>query len=218
MSVVYEDYEIGFFGNFTQAFNTVVDMFKVKFVVFESNKENLEIKQYCEENNIQCFVVGSIKDIKKILAIFSKIDFFIVASFGLILDEELIGFPKYDAINFHPGLLPQYRGRHPLPQAIVNKDKYMGITAHIISIEIDKGPILSIERLAIDYDLSYSGNECSLLSFMPSTVKKAFENYFSKNIIHPKGEEKYYKPLDREVLSKIFSAEKLKDLSFEDSN
>ena len=40
-------------------------------------------------------------------------------------------------INIHPGILSQYRGRHPLPQAILNHETYMGITAHVLNKKID---------------------------------------------------------------------------------
>ena len=212
------DYRVGFFGNFSQAFKSIVCIYDVQFVISELNKENLEIKQYCEQNNIQYFLISSIVDIKKTLDSFSNIDLFIVASFGLIFDEELINFPKYNVINFHPGILPRYRGRHPLPQAIVNKDKYMGITAHIMNIEIDKGGILGIEKIPINYELSYKENENILLSFIPKVVNQALKNYFNKEFISSNGEENYYKPLEKEVLVKICSTKKLKELSFENCN
>jgi hypothetical protein len=42
------------------------------------------------------------------------------------------------AINIHPAILPDYKGYHPLPYIIQNNEKEHGITAHILSENIDK--------------------------------------------------------------------------------
>ena len=206
---------IGFFGNFGQVFNSLVSNYNIKFVVFEQNKENIEILNYCKENDIEYFSVKSIQEIKNVLIPYKNIDLFIVASFGLIFDKELINYPKYNTINFHPGVLPKYRGRHPLPQAIVNRDRYMGITSHIMNLEIDKGRILGMKKIPIDYELSYKENEKILLSHMKDIVYQTFENYFNNKYIISSEEENYYRPLNRDILKKIFSAKKLKELRFD---
>ena len=46
-------------------------------------------------------------------------------------------------VNFHPGLLPNYRGLYPNFFSIINKEKKIGFTCHMIDKKIDHGKILS---------------------------------------------------------------------------
>ena len=45
-------------------------------------------------------------------------------------------------INIHFGDLPKYRGRHPLSWAILNNEKKIGCTIHLINEKIDQGFVL----------------------------------------------------------------------------
>lgn len=51
--------------------------------------------------------------------------------------------------NFHPGILPQYRGAGAFSWAILNGEKETGITLHEIDGDIDHGPIIDIIRMPI---------------------------------------------------------------------
>ena len=57
-----------------------------------------------------------------------------------ILKEEILRLSKY-AINFHPSLLPEYRGTAPLIWQIVNGKETTGITAHQMTSRVDVGKI-----------------------------------------------------------------------------
>jgi len=205
--------KIGFFGNFENAFLGLINDYEISFVIFEKEKENNNIADYCSTNSIDYIAVESREDIKDYLETFSDIDFFIVASFGIIFDEKILEYPRLVVINIHPGILPQYRGRHPLPQAILNKEKYMGLTSHVMSLEIDKGKILKISKLRIDYKKSYKENEKRLLSLLSDFVQESIRNYMNKKEIILNEIENYYKPLDKMKLNNIFSVKQLKDMA-----
>ena len=205
----------GFFGNYDGAFQWLVDNTHIKFVVFEQNKENNVITLLCQKIGIPIYLVKTTLDIENVIRHFKDIDLFIVASFGLIFTEQILQHPKLDTINFHPGVLPQYRGRHPLPQAILNKDQYMGFTSHIMNLSIDKGEILNIIRLPIDYESTYAFNEEKLLHNLINFVEETIYNYTHNIYTAPQGLSNYYKPLDKETLEKIFRATKLNELNFE---
>ena len=51
--------------------------------------------------------------------------------------------------NFHPGILPQYRGAGAFSWAILNGEKETGITLHEIDGDIDHGPIINISRFPV---------------------------------------------------------------------
>ncbi len=54
--------------------------------------------------------------------------------------------------NFHPGILPQYRGAGAFSWAILNGETETGITLHEIDGDIDHGPIIDIWRIPIKAD------------------------------------------------------------------
>jgi methionyl-tRNA formyltransferase len=54
-------------------------------------------------------------------------------------------------IVFHDSLLPRYRGFAPLPTALINGDKEVGVTALFGSDEYDRGDIIAQRRLPVEY-------------------------------------------------------------------
>lgn len=71
-----------------------------------------------------------------------KSDLFgVVAGFNQIFREETIR--RFTALlNFHPSLLPYYRGPVPSWWCIHNGETTTGVTLHVVTAEIDAGPIL----------------------------------------------------------------------------
>ena len=59
----------------------------------------------------------------------------VLASFGLILKDEILQRFPLGIINIHPSLLPAYRGPTPIEQAIVNGDKKTGVSLMRVSSE-----------------------------------------------------------------------------------
>jgi methionyl-tRNA formyltransferase len=67
--------------------------------------------------------------------------FGLVAGFNQIFREETIR--RFTALlNFHPSLLPYYRGPVPSWWCIHNGETSTGVTLHVVTPEIDAGPIL----------------------------------------------------------------------------
>lgn len=73
----------------------------------------------------------------------------IVADYGLKLPKQLIGLPKYGALNIHPSLLPAYRGSSPAQWAILRGEKETGVTILTISEEFDQGKIVAQKKIPV---------------------------------------------------------------------
>ncbi len=71
-----------------------------------------------------------------------RADLLLVAGCGRILGPEICAAPRIGALNFHPSLLPAYRGREPLFWALVRGESVVGVTVHRLTEEVDAGPIL----------------------------------------------------------------------------
>lgn len=67
--------------------------------------------------------------------------------------KPLIENPKYGCINFHPAILPDWRGTAGYNVAIINKLSEWGATAHYVDESIDTGEIIRVYRFNFDYRL-----------------------------------------------------------------
>ena len=56
-----------------------------------------------------------------------------------------------DVVNFHPGLLPKYRGFFPNFYSMLNQEKNISHTFHKVDSKIDQGPIIKKHLISIDY-------------------------------------------------------------------
>lgn len=81
----------------------------------------------------------------------SESDLAVIAAYGKILTSNELNTPKYGCINIHPSLLPKYRGPSPIQSAILNGDKFSGISIIKMDEEIDHGPIIYQEGIEL-YD------------------------------------------------------------------
>lgn len=52
-------------------------------------------------------------------------------------------------LNVHPSLLPQFRGLHAVRRALEAGVKETGVTVHLMVEEVDAGPIVAQEKVAI---------------------------------------------------------------------
>ena len=75
-------------------------------------------------------------------------DVFISVMYGHLVSEDFIA--KRKCFNFHPGILPHYRGAGAFSWCIINGEKQCGITLHELDVDIDTGPIIAIRRFAIE--------------------------------------------------------------------
>jgi len=76
-------------------------------------------------------------------------DLQIVVAFRM-LPEKIWSFPPMGTLNVHGSLLPDYRGAAPINWAIINGEKYTGVTTFQLQHAIDTGDILLQERIDIN--------------------------------------------------------------------
>jgi methionyl-tRNA formyltransferase len=76
-------------------------------------------------------------------------DLVVVAAFGQMIPNIVLGYPKYRCINVHASLLPKYRGGAPMQKAIVSGDAKTGVTVMYMAEKMDAGEILSQEGIPI---------------------------------------------------------------------
>ena len=78
------------------------------------------------------------------------VDVAVVAAFGLILPQAVLGAPKLGCINVHASLLPRWRGAAPIQRAILAGDKATGVTIMQMEAGLDTGPMLLKREMPVD--------------------------------------------------------------------
>jgi methionyl-tRNA formyltransferase len=76
------------------------------------------------------------------------VDTFVLASYGAILKENILGIAKYP-LNIHPSILPKYRGPSPVARALMNGEKKTGVTIFLMGKGVDTGNIVRVKEISI---------------------------------------------------------------------
>lgn len=76
-------------------------------------------------------------------------DLLVLAFVTEIVPQTMIELAAFGGINFHPSLLPAYRGGSAMNWAIINGETETGVTIHKIDAGIDTGPIIIQEKVSI---------------------------------------------------------------------
>ncbi|MCG5212993.1 methionyl-tRNA formyltransferase [Streptosporangium sp. KLBMP 9127] len=58
------------------------------------------------------------------------------------IPPQFFTLPRYGILNVHDSLLPAYAGFSPLIWALINGEKEVGVTAHMMNAELDAGDIV----------------------------------------------------------------------------
>lgn len=113
------------------------------------------LKDFAEEKNIPVFQPPGksphrlkdpqVMDIAKDL----KPDLFVLAFVSDIFPYSVIKLATLGGINYHPSLLPKYRGGSAINWALINGENETGITVHYVDEGIDTGDIILQEKVEI---------------------------------------------------------------------
>lgn len=93
-------------------------------------------------------------DVYDELVALGTFDVFVVASYGKIIPETILGIPTYGTLNVHPSLLPLYRGPSPIEQTLLDGNMTTGVTIIKLDREMDHGPILAQNAFIIPPEIT----------------------------------------------------------------
>lgn len=79
------------------------------------------------------------------------VDLVVMAGFGTVVPRIVDAFP-HRVLNSHPALLPAFKGWHPVRDALEYGVKLTGTTIHVVTEEVDHGPILAQEAVEVRDD------------------------------------------------------------------
>ena len=78
-----------------------------------------------------------------------RADIGVVAAYGLILPQAVLGAPTHGCLNVHGSLLPRWRGAAPVQRAIMAGDAITGVTIMGMEAGLDTGPMLLTHEIEI---------------------------------------------------------------------
>jgi phosphoribosylglycinamide formyltransferase-1 len=79
----------------------------------------------------------------------SGAQFVALAGYMRILTPEFVSGWEGRMVNIHPSLLPKYKGLHTHDRALEAGDSHGGCTVHLVTAELDDGPVLGQTPVAI---------------------------------------------------------------------
>ena len=78
------------------------------------------------------------------------VELVVMAGFMRILDKPIFDAFPNRVLNTHPSLLPQFRGAHAVKDVLEAGATVTGCTIHIAVPEVDSGPILAQQSVAVE--------------------------------------------------------------------
>lgn len=90
-------------------------------------------------------------------------DLVAVVAYGRILPQAILDLPPLGCVNVHYSLLPRYRGAAPMQWAILEGEAVTGVTTMRLVAEMDAGPILLAEEVAMEPDETAATLEARLV-------------------------------------------------------
>jgi folate-dependent phosphoribosylglycinamide formyltransferase PurN len=66
-----------------------------------------------------------------------------------LLSDEFVGKWEGRILNVHPSLLPLYKGLDTHRRAITSGDEYAGCSVHLVTADLDSGPVLAQGKVRI---------------------------------------------------------------------
>ena len=77
-------------------------------------------------------------------------DYIVLAGFMRILSPGFIDAFEHRILNIHPSLLPAYKGLNTYQRALDNAETQHGVSIHLVTAELDAGPIILQASYAVE--------------------------------------------------------------------
>ena len=79
-------------------------------------------------------------------------DVLVLAGYGQILGEFLLGIAPHGAVNLHGGKLPRYRGSSPMNWALIEGEKQITLSALLVDTGVDTGDVVGERTFTVSLE------------------------------------------------------------------
>ncbi len=80
----------------------------------------------------------------------ADVDLVVLARYMRILSPNFVWRWPHRILNIHPSLLPSFPGAVPYRQALERGVRVAGVTAHLVTVDLDQGPIVAQSSFPVD--------------------------------------------------------------------
>ena len=124
---------------------------KIELIACVSTEDDIQSRQFCHVRNIIFFTNNDVNNMYDLIQqSVDDRDWLISYLYPRIISKTIIDLFNGNAINFHPGPLPEHRGVAGCCFSILNNFNYWGVTAHQLVDELDAGDIIEDIRFPIN--------------------------------------------------------------------
>jgi len=139
------------------------------------------VKKYAESKDIPVLQPKNLKNPQFLEELASyKADLQLVVAFRM-LPVAVWDMPEHGTYNLHGSLLPRYRGAAPINWAVINGDKYTGVTTFKLKHAIDTGDLMYQEKVEITDDDNAGSVHDKMMVVGAQTILKTVKSIESGN-------------------------------------
>lgn len=112
------------------------------YVTVRACKHNIPVfafdpKNYADKQSYEQLIVNMCRSY--------GVQFIALAGYMRLLEKTLLNAYQNKIINIHPSLLPAFKGKNAIEQAIEYGVKVIGVSIHYVNLEMDAGEIIAQE-------------------------------------------------------------------------
>tara|TARA_B100000965_G_scaffold124007_2_gene102626 strand:+ start:9235 stop:10566 length:1332 start_codon:yes stop_codon:yes gene_type:complete len=132
-----------------ELFNLGYKKENIEIYVCESkfNSPLIEFLKYLDK---EYFEINDAKSFDKIADKDNKQNILLSVSWKYLISKKVLKSFNNRAINFHPGLLPEYKGCFSSSWSLINNEKHVGFTYHFMNEDFDSGNIIYKSSIRIE--------------------------------------------------------------------
>ena len=144
------------------------------------NSNYADLSKYAEKLNIPYYVVESTEE-KKITNYVHDLkelspDVILAIGWYYMVPKIIREIPTEGVWGIHASLLPDYAGGAPLVWAMINGEKYTGITLFRMDSGVDDGDIIEQKKIVIEEDDTIKSMLLKVSKFSKTLINKALNN------------------------------------------
>ncbi len=98
-------------------------------------------KQYVSKEAYEMDILTQLKE--------RKVDFIVLAGYMRLIGPTILNAYENKILNIHPSLLPLYKGKDAVGQALKDNAKQTGVTVHYVDSGMDTGSVIMQESLEV---------------------------------------------------------------------
>lgn len=153
--------------------------------------QDLPVGEFATSKLVNVFRADSSSEILDCLK-HQQFNLAVAVSYGRLIPQEFLEQMEFGGLNVHPSLLPKYSGSSPIQNALLNDDKYTGVTVQTLHpTKFDRGQIISqSDQIPIEHNDNYASLESKLGDLGGELLSKVIENrlYINPPVVEAKYE------------------------------